>query len=140
MAELLQEEGNWRQSSGWFETALERAQSNPSQNADEAAASVALQSRSYDALAHNADKMKQFDAAEQYYLEALQTLPSQRAYFHHQLSRHYELAGRIIKSDEHRRASARLAADEDEPASTVLLLIGLVVTVVVYLLVQDNVM
>ncbi|MCH8042621.1 MAG: tetratricopeptide repeat protein [Planctomycetes bacterium] len=140
LAQLFQEEGDWPQSSRWFETALERAQSNPPQDLGEAAASVELQSRSYDAMAYNAGKMKQFDDAERYYLEALEKLPSQRAYFHHQLSRHYELAGRIVKSDEQRRESARLDPDKDEPVSTVLLLIGLVVAVVVYLLVQDNVM
>jgi len=166
LAQLLQDAKAWRESSRWFETSLRLAHAGGTgqqedrdiaggsgQSSARAGASGRLShpvrqttgrdekllSDAYDALAYNARELKQYDQAEQIYFRAMEKLPTRQAYFHHQLARHYKLAGRTLAAQQQEREAHRLNPGMYERPVGVGLVAGLLVLVILYiLLIQDQ--
>ena len=108
LAQVYQQRREWPESSRWFRRALELARSGRARDPAGAKTSEKIQVHAYNVLAHNARELDRYDAAEQHYFDALARLPSQRAYYHHQLGRHYEVWGRPVKAVEHFRKAFEL--------------------------------
>ena len=108
LAQVYQQRKEWPESSRWFRRALELARSGRARDWAGAKTSEKIQVHAYNVLAHNARELDRYDVAEQHYFDALARLPSQRAYYHHQLGRHYEIWGRPVKAVEHFRKAFEL--------------------------------
>jgi len=115
LAQTHQEQFQLAEGSRWYEKAIRLARSTPSANPNEAALLLEIQKKAYNALADNACELRQFERAEGYYFEAIDRLPSHRAYFHHQLGRYYKETGAPIRSAEHLSKAHDLAPKEYGP-------------------------
>lgn len=110
LGRVFQAKNEWAASSKWFQSAVDQllAADRPegSRMPDE---SIPLFHQAYDCLAQNAREMLRYDDAERYYLAAIEQIPSDAAYFHYQLVRHYDLSGRIRNSLLHHQLAHELA-------------------------------
>ncbi len=107
LAQLFQAEGDTAAAERRLQRGLELAQAVETDPPTEA--NVKIQAQLYDLLARSAGGRADYDAAEQYCLEAIERLPSRRADFHYRLGRHYEYVGRAFRAVEH----LQLAAEQD---------------------------
>jgi len=120
MAQTYQEQFQLSEGSRWYETAIRLARSTTPANPTEAAMLVEIQKRAYNALAGNARELRQFERAVGYYNEAIDRLPSHRAYFHYQLGRYYKEVGAPVRSAEHLGKAHELSPNEYGRADSVL--------------------
>ncbi len=140
MAKCLQEDQHWEQSTEWLHTALSLAQEESPPDTVNEKVLVELQAEAYDLLAYNARELQNYERAEQYYHEALSRLPSKKGHFHAQLGKHYKLGGRSFKAAQHQRTAHEIAPDIYSAPDAVFLAAGLLVSVFVYVAVQEFVL
>ena len=108
LGRICQQEGRWRESSRWYAQAIELARAERPGESPDAETSIAVQTAAYEALARNARALKEDDAVEAYYREAIARLPSRAAGFHARLAVHFDLVGRPAAAIAEQREAARL--------------------------------
>ena len=120
-AQIDEQQGEWEGANAWFRKALEIVQSRCCDDPLDDETRVAIQVQAYNVLAHNARELDRYDIGEQTYFEAMDRLPSHKAYYHHQLGRHYELWGRPFKAVAHFAAAHELSPRQYAPPESALL-------------------
>jgi len=104
LAAIMQQGENWQASTDEYRHALTLLSETSAVDAQ----SIAARVRAYNGIAFNARELKRYQEAEESYLEGLRLVPTAQAHFHFQLGRHYQLAGRPLKSAEHLQTAAQL--------------------------------
>ncbi len=137
LGKLLQQDGNWLESTKWLRRCLDQIE-NASSDAED---NSVIQSNAYTALAHNARQLKQYDEVERILLQAIERLPDRAAHFHAQLADHFEDGGRKFEARKHNEQAFELSPDDHPlPPNYLVLWAVLPVAVVAYLLLQDFVL
>jgi tetratricopeptide (TPR) repeat protein len=132
-----QETGRWPASRQRHTDALRMAQESGEANSP---TGQHIQQQAYDALAYNAREMRRYAEAEQYYRDALKQLPDHEAHFHHQLARHFDQSGRVVKAREHAQRAHGMAPEVYPQPLAVWLWGSLMLLVVAYVVVQEFVL
>ena len=109
LGRVLQAKNDWATSSKWFQTAVEQMLKLKEEPRSNKTARLLCQAYGY--LSQNAHQMQKYDDAEQYYLDAIENVPSHAAYFHYKLAQHYDLSGRLSNSLVHYQQAHQLAPD-----------------------------
>ena len=116
LARVFQAKNDWAASSKWFQVAVDKTLAeNQGDTTSLPTPTIQLLRQAYDYLSQNAHRMQQYDAAKQYYIEAIEHVPTHAAYFHYQLARHYDLAGRLSASLTHHQLAHDLAPGQYPP-------------------------
>jgi hypothetical protein len=103
LAVVLEEQGQWEASHGWYRTAARLW----SESDDPQAMSNWI--AAYDGLAKTARDLERHRDAEAAYREAIEASPASEAYFQFQLGRHYQLGGRPLDALAAFRRAAELS-------------------------------
>ena len=108
LAEICKEQGDPAASRAWARKAMKVASDAAKMNHDAANTSDDVQLRAYDMLAVFAGEEGDFKAAEGFFLEALERIPSRAAEIHDRLGKHYEFLGELPRAIQHQQQAALL--------------------------------
>ena len=108
LAEICKERGHVQASRDWAERPLKAARAVAAVSPGEVEASENVQLRAYDMLAVFAGEEGDFEAAKDYFIDALEHLPRRAAEIHDRLGKHYEFLGELPRAIQHQQQAALL--------------------------------